>query len=416
MNLWLGFILTIIVLHFILDIVVSKLNIKALSPQLPEEFLDIYDGEKYRKSQNYTRRTTSFSLFENSVSTCLTIIFLLAGGFNFIDQFARSFDLGPVLTGIIFTGCLMLLSFFAGLPFSIYSTFKIEAEFGFNRTTPTTFITDILKGILLSVVIGAPILGLILWFFGSSGDSAWLYCWLGVIFFSIVLQFLAPVIIMPLFNKFTPLEEGQLKDKIMTYANKENFKIQGIFTMDGSKRSSKLNAFFTGFGKFRKIVFFDTLVEKLSDDEIVAVLAHEMGHFKKRHILKMIGASILQTGLMFFLLSYFIENPGLFKAFGMEELSIYASLIFFAFLYSPINTLLSIIFNYFSRVHEFEADQYAAITTKKPGILVQGLKKLSCENLANLTPHPLMVFFSYSHPPVLERIRALNTTTTKHDY
>lgn len=416
MNLWLGFILTIIVLHFILDIVISKLNIKALSPQLPEEFLDIYDGEKYRKSQNYTRRTTSFSLFENSVSTCLTIIFLLAGGFNFIDQFARSFDLGPVLTGIIFTGCLMLLSFFAGLPFSIYSTFKIEAEFGFNRTTPTTFITDILKGILLSVVIGAPILGLILWFFGSSGDSAWLYCWLGVIFFSIVLQFLAPVIIMPLFNKFTPLEEGQLKDKIMTYANKENFKIQGIFTMDGSKRSSKLNAFFTGFGKFRKIVFFDTLVEKLSDDEIVAVLAHEMGHFKKRHILKMIGASILQTGLMFFLLSYFIENPGLFKAFGMEELSIYASLIFFAFLYSPINTLLSIIFNYFSRVHEFEADQYAAITTKKPGILVQGLKKLSCENLANLTPHPLMVFFSYSHPPVLERIRALNTTTTKHDY
>jgi STE24 endopeptidase len=302
----------------------------------------------------------------------------------------------------------MLLSFIVSLPFSIYSTFKIESQFGFNRTTPRTFITDIIKSILLAILLGAPVLALILWFFENSGPYAWFYCWLGVILFSVVLQFLAPVLIMPLFNTFTPLQEGSLNEKITHYAKQENFKIQGIYTMDGSKRSAKLNAFFTGFGTFRKIVFFDTLVEKLSEDEIVAVLAHEMGHYKKHHIWKMMGASVFQTGLMFFLLSFFIKNPGLFEAFAMEALSIYASLVFFAFIYSPLNTLLSILFNYFSRVHEFEADRYAAHSTGKPEMLIQGLKKLSRENLSNLTPHPLMVFFSYSHPPVLERIRTLN--------
>ncbi|NNK95933.1 MAG: M48 family metallopeptidase [Desulfobacterales bacterium] len=412
MNSWLLFILAVIILHYLLDVIISVYNIKALSPELPAEFSDVFEQEGYKQSQNYARTTTGFSLIENSISTIVTVIFLLAGGFNLIDLFARSFQLNTILTGVIFTGGLMLLSFVVSLPFSIYSTFKIESQFGFNRTTPLTFITDIIKSVLLTIIIGAPILASILWFFENSGPFAWLYCWLGVIIFGVVLQFLAPVLIMPLFNTFTPLEEGSLSEKITHYAKQENFQIQGIYTMDGSKRSAKLNAFFTGFGTFRKIVFFDTLVEKLSEDEIVAVLAHEMGHYKKKHIWKMMGSSVLQTGLMFFLLSFFIENPGLFEAFSMEALSIYASLFFFAFIYSPLNTLLSILFNYFSRVHEFEADRYAAHSTGKPEMLIQGLKKLSRENLSNLTPHPLMVFFSYSHPPVLERIRTLNGIKT----
>ncbi len=408
MTFWLVFVLAVIVLHYLLDVTVSVLNLKALSEELPEEFQDLFDTRKYRESQQYTTATTYLSLFEKSVSTLLTIGFLLLGGFNYVDQFARSFLFDEITTGLIFTFTLLLLSFIFGLPFSLYSTFRIEARFGFNRTTPATFLTDIVKGLFLAVALGAPVLALILWFFENSGSYGWLFCWIGVICFGIVLQFLAPILIMPLFNKFTPLEDNELKMKIMAYADREKFQLKGIFTMDGSKRSSKLNAFFTGFGRFRKIVFFDTLVDKLSIDEIIAVLAHEMGHFKKRHIWKMLAASVLQTGLMFYLLSFFINNTGLFQAFRMEELSVYASLVFFAFIYSPLNTIISIFFNYLSRIHEFEADRYAAETTGKPEMLIEGLKKLSRENLANLTPHPLMVFFSYSHPPVLSRIRTLN--------
>lgn len=405
---WLLFILAVIILHYLLDIVVSTLNLKALSPDLPKEFEDVLDQNRYAQSQNYTRATTRLSLIETSFSTLVTLIFLILGGFNYVDQFARSFQFGTIATGLIFTGSLLLLSFIAGLPFSIYSTFTVEAQFGFNRTTPRTYILDIVKGLFLAILIGAPILGLILWFFENSGGYGWLFCWIGMILFGIVLQFLAPVLIMPLFNKFTPLANNDLNQKIMTYADHEQFKIRGIFTMDGSKRSSKLNAFFTGFGRFRKIVFFDTLLEKLSADEIIAVLAHEMGHFKKKHIWKMLASSVLQTGLMFYLLSFFIKNPGLFRAFQMQEVSVYASLVFFAFVYSPLNTLISIFSNYRSRIHEFEADRYAAESTGNADLLIKGLKKLSKENLSNLTPHPVMVLFSYSHPPVLERIRTLN--------
>jgi STE24 endopeptidase len=247
----------------------------------------------------------------------------------------------------------------------------------------------------------------VLWFFETGGPFAWLYCWLAVVAFIFVLQFLTPVIIMPLFNTFIPIEDGELKQRIMDYARQQEFRMKGIYTMDGSKRSTKLNAFFTGFGRFRRIVFFDTLVEKLSTGEIVAVLAHEMGHFKKKHIFRMMGGSILQMGIMFYILSLFLSNRELFDAFGMEHLSIYASLVFFGFLSSPISMLLSIVFNIFSRRHEYEADAYAAASTGRPADLVTGLKKLSATNLTNLTPHPLHVFLHYSHPPVLARIQAL---------
>lgn len=407
MNPWLLAVLLIIFTSYLLELVVSLLNIGALQPTLPAEFSTVYDEQEYKNSQKYTRATTTFSLMENSVSTVLTVLFLLFGGFNYVDIWARNFGFQVIGTGLLFTGGLALLSFVVSLPFSIYSTFVIEEQFGFNRTSSKTFILDIAKGTLLAVVIGAPLLSLVLWFFLHSGPYGWLYCWIGVVLFSTALQFLAPVLIMPLFNKFSPLEGGPLRDRILEYAEEQNFRLQGIFTMDGSKRSSKLNAFFTGFGKFRKIVFYDTLLDKLNEAEIIAVLAHEMGHFKLKHIVKMLGASIGQTGIMFFLLSFFIGNSELSTAFGMEKTSIYSSLVFFGYLYSPLSLLISILFNYFSRCNEFQADLYAAQSTEAPESLISSLKKLSQANLSNLTPHPLQVFLHYSHPPVLARIKKL---------
>jgi STE24 endopeptidase len=412
MNTWLIIILVILLTSYFLELSVSLLNIRALGPNLPDEFRTIYNDQEYKKSQKYTRATTFFSLVENSLSTFLTVLFLLLGGFNYVDIWARSFGYGPIATGLLFIGGLTLLSFLIHLPFSIYSTFVIEERFGFNRTALRTFILDKIKGGLLAVGLGAPLLALVLWFFMNSGAYGWLYCWAGVVVFSITVQFLAPVLIMPLFNKFSPLEEGMLRDKILDYAQREDFKLKGIFTMDGSKRSTKLNAFFTGFGKFKKIVFFDTLLEKLEDSEIIAVLAHEMGHFKQKHMIKMLIASIIQTGIMFYLLSLFLGNQELSAAFSMDETSIYSSLVFFGFLYAPINLLVSVIFNFFSRRNEFEADRYGALTTGAPELLISSLKKLSQANLSNLTPHPLMVFLHYSHPPVLSRIEKLQQYKT----
>ena len=407
MHFWLYTVLLILVLSYLLEITVSFLNIRSLETSLPEEFVTTYNEQEYKNSQEYARATTWFSIFENSYSTILTIIFLLLGGFNYVDVWARSLGLREIPTGLCFIGSLGLLTFIAHLPFSIYSTFVLEERFGFNRTSVITYLLDILKGGLLAILLGAPLLAAILWFFMHSGAYGWLYCWLGVVVFSIVLQFLAPVLIMPLFNKFSPLKNGPLQDKILDYAKTENFKLQGIFTMDGSKRSTKLNAFFTGFGTFRKIVFYDTLLEKLDEAEIVAVLAHEMGHFKLKHIVKMIGASIAQTGIMLYLLSIFLGNTELSSAFGMQQTTVYSSLVFFAFLYTPISFLVSVLFNFFSRKNEFAADKYAAQSTGSPELLISSLKKLSHANLSNLTPHPAMVFLHYSHPPVLRRIQRL---------
>jgi STE24 endopeptidase len=407
MNPWLLCILAILLIQFLLDVSISILNLKALAPELPREFEEDMSREDYLKSLDYTKTTTIFSLIEESWTTGITLAFLLMGGFNLIDIIARSMGFSMIPTGLFYTGILLLLSWLLGLPFAVYSTFVIEARFGLNTTTSKTFILDQIKTILLSAAIGGPVLALIFWFFEKSGPVAWLYCWIGIVLISIVLQYLAPVLIMPLFNKFTPLAEGSLKEAITIYAQKQAFKMKGVFTMDGSKRSTKLNAFFTGFGKFRKIVFYDTLMAKLSESEILAVLAHEMGHYKLHHIFKMIVASILHTGVLFYLLSLTINNQGIFAAFGMQHLSIYASLVFFGFLFSPINLLVSIIFNFFSRRHEYDADRYAAMTTGDAENLISSLKKLSRLNLSNLTPHPLHVFLHYSHPPVLARINAL---------
>ncbi len=407
MNTYLVIILFIIVGDYLLDVVVETVNIRHAKTDLPEEYQGYYDAERYKTAQNYLMENTRFELITHTIMTPMMVGFILIGGFNFVDQLARSFGLGPIPTGLIFAGILLLASQMISIPFSIYSTFVIEAKYGFNRTTAKTFILDILKGWLLAAVIGGPLFSVVLWLFEKAGSWAWAYCWVVVVLFQIVLIFLAPVVIMPLFNKFYPLEHGELKTAIEDYAKSQKFKMRGVFKMDASKRSTKSNAFFTGFGRFRRIVLFDTLAERHNVDELVSVLAHEMGHYKKRHIFKSILISVMTTGLIFFLLSLFINNEGLFSAFKTENTSIYASLCFFAFLYAPINTVVSIFSNTLSRKYEYEADAYAVSTYGKPESMISALKKLTVDNLSNLTPHPLKVFLSYSHPPVLKRIEAI---------
>lgn len=407
MNIYLAVVLFLLLFDLAAAFVIDTLNVRHASPVLPEEFIGYFDEEKYRRSQEYLRVTTRFGLLSAAAMTVVQVAFILSGGFNFADALSRKAGFEQVLTGVIFASALMLALQAVKLPLSAYKTFVIEEKFGFNRTKPGTFALDTLKTWALVLLIGAPVFGLVVWFFEAAGPLAWIYCWAAVVVFELVVSFVAPVLIMPLFNKFVPLEDGELKSEIQRYADSQDFRLAGIYKMDGSKRSSKSNAFFTGFGRFKRIALFDTLIEKHTVPELVSVLAHEIGHYKKRHILKSIGVSALSTGLMFFLLSFFIGNKGLFSAFRMEHLSVYAGIIFFSFLYSPVNTIVSIAGNVFSRRWEFEADGYAASTYGKPDAMIEALKKLSADNLSNLTPHPLKVFVEYSHPPVLERIKAL---------
>ncbi|OGW96081.1 MAG: peptidase M48, partial [Omnitrophica WOR_2 bacterium GWA2_45_18] len=393
MNIYLIVILVILIGHFCLELMIEMLNLQAISTKVPEEFEDTYDPEKYRKSQDYLKATTKFHLIREGFTLTLTTAFIVLGGFNVIDRLARGIAQGEIVTGLIFAGVLMGVSLLTTIPFSYYSTFVIEEKFGFNKTSQKTFILDILKSVLLSVVLGGILYALIIWFFEKAGALAWIYAWGAVTLFQLFITFLAPVMILPLFNKFIPLEDSVLKQAIENYAKTQRFQIQGIFKMDGSRRSTKTNAFFTGFGKYRRIALFDTLIERHTIDELVSVLAHEIGHCQLRHVTKMVVWSIINAGLMFFLMGFFIDNAGLFSAFRMEETSIYASLFFFGFLYTPVSLVLSVITNNISRHHEYQADQFAVRTYQKPEAMIMALKKLSVDNLSNLTPHPLKVFF-----------------------
>ncbi|MCK5009281.1 MAG: M48 family metallopeptidase, partial [Deltaproteobacteria bacterium] len=276
MNTYLIIILSIIIVDYILDIVVDTLNVKQTKTDLPEEFEGYYDAEKYKKAQNYLKENTRFGIIVDSITTPITVAFILIGGFNYVDQIARGFQISSIPTGLIFAGILMLASQILSIPFSIYSTFVIEEKYGFNLTTAKTFILDIIKSWFLTAIIGGIIFAVILWFFDRTGNMAWVYCWIVVVIFQIVLTFIAPVVILPLFNKFFPLEDGELKTSIESYAKSQDFKLKGVFKMDASKRSTKSNAFFTGFGKYRRIVLFDTLIKKHTVDELVSILAHEM--------------------------------------------------------------------------------------------------------------------------------------------
>lgn len=406
-NGYLAFILGLMLVSFLLDLLANTLNTIHLQPELPKDFEGIYDVEKYRKSIHYQRDGFRFETLQSTLGFVVTVFFILSGSFNTVDNFVRGFGLGETLTGVLFVGALIGLQFVFNLPFSIYDTFVFEQAYGFNKTTPKTFVLDMIKGAFLSILLGAPIFSLVIWFFGSTGQNGWLYSWVAFSALQILLTFLAPALIMPLFNKFEPLAESELKRDIERFAVQENFVLGGIFKMDSSKRSTKSNAFFTGFGKFRRLVLFDTLIEKQTPEELVAVLAHEIGHFKRRHIQKSIILSICTTGIVFFVLGLFLNNPELFAAFAMKHVSVYASLVFVTFLLSPFMKLLSIFTHLLSRKHEFEADEYAARSYKNPEALISALKKLSMDNLSNLTPHPLKVFLDYTHPPVMQRIEAL---------
>jgi STE24 endopeptidase len=406
MNIFSIIILATLAIDFTLNLVADFYNMKSLDKGLPGEFKDVYDEQTYDKSQKYTKARTHFGMLTSVFNLMLLLVFWFAGGFNWLDEIVRSWDFGVIWTGLAYIGILIIARSILSLPFSIYSTFVIEERFGFNKTTPKIFVLDLFKGLALGIVLGGPLLAGILAFFTFIDQYAWLYAWAAVTAFTLFVQFIAPTWIMPLFNKFEPLEEGQLRRKIRDYATKVNFSLEGIYVIDGSKRSSKSNAFFTGFGKNKRVALYDTLIENHTDDELVAVLAHEIGHYKKKHIIKNMGISILQSGVMFLLLSIFLNSAGLYDAFYMDQASVYTGLIFFGLLYAPIEMILSVFMQILSRKYEFEADEFAS-TTFRSEPMIQTLKKLSKDNLGNLTPHPFYVFLNYSHPPVLERIKAI---------
>jgi STE24 endopeptidase len=404
MNIYRVLIVAALWVKYLLNLVSELLNRRSLRPELPAELKSYYNPEQYIRSQGYAKAHSSIGIVESSLELAVLLTFWFVGGFNWLDQLVRNRNLGSIPAGIVYIGILFLAEAVLSLPFSIYSTFKIEERFGFNKMTPRIFIADRLKMLGLSAVLGIPLLAAVLWFFQYTGGFAWIYCWIFSTLFLLVLQFVAPIWIMPLFNKFTPLAQGELKNRILEYTARVHFSVKDIFVMDGSKRSSKANAFFTGFGKNKKIALYDTLIGQHTAPELVAVLAHEIGHQKKKHVLQNLAIGIAHGGVVFFLMSLFLNSRELFDAFNMEKISIYASLLFFSILYEPLSFVLSILLNAFSRKHEREADSFAAQTIDNPEDMVSALKKLSTKNLANLTPHPWHVFLHYSHPPTLQRI------------
>ena len=407
MNIYAVIILAALLVDFILKLSGNLLNLKALKFDVPPDLTGIYKPEEYRKSQQYLRATTNFSLVESSFTLAILLIFWFSHGFNWFDTIVTGWHFVPVVTGLFYIGILIFVYSLLKLPFSVYSTFVIEERFGFNKTTARTFISDLLKGAVLGAVLGGIILAGVLYLFQYVGTFAWLYCWVAMIVLSLAIQFIAPTWIMPLFNKFTPMESGELKSAILKYAGSVNFPVTNIFVIDGSKRSSKSNAFFTGFGRNKRIALFDTLIAQQSVPEMVAVLAHEVGHYKKKHVLQGIIISFVHSGVLFFLLSLFLANHGLYHAFFMTNMPVYAGILFFGFLYTPIELVLSVLMQMISRKNEYEADRFAAATIEHPDNLVGALKKLSTTSLSNLTPHPFYVWLNYSHPPLLQRIRAI---------
>ncbi|GHT08505.1 peptidase M48 [Endomicrobiia bacterium] len=408
MNIYTLIILFFIIAVYLVETAANLLNVKNISNNIPPEFDGYFDREKYSKAQEYLKANTKLSIISSTFFLTAQIIFIVLKGFNYVNTIAVSFSFGTILTGLVFAGIVFSAFEILKIPFSVYSVFIIEENFGFNKMNVKTFISDLLKSWIITAIIGAVIFAAILWLFANVYRYAWLYAFAAIVIFELFITFIAPVTIMPLFNKYTSLEDGELKNSIEEYAKKENFKMKGLFKMDGSKRSTKSNAFFTGFGKFRRIVLFDTLIQKHTVDGLTSILAHEMGHFKLGHIVKHIIFSSALSGIMLFIFSLLIDKAWLYDAFFMRTQDIYAGIIFFSFLYAPVSLIISPILSYFSRKHEYEADLYSITTYRKPQAMINALKKLSVDNMSNLYPHKFKVFLEYSHPPVLERIKAIN--------
>jgi len=399
-------IIAILVINFIIDQVLDALNAKHFNDALPAEIDDVYDEAEYKKSQAYKKEKYRFGLITGFVSIVGTLLFFFLDGFAYVDGIARSVSDNEILVALLFFGIILFISDIIMTPFSYYNTFVIEEKFGFNKTTKKTFILDKLKGWFMMGIIGGALLSAIIWFYQSTGSYFWLWAWGIITVFALFMNLFYARLIVPLFNKQTPLEEGSLRSKIETYANTVGFTLDKIFVIDGSKRSTKANAYFSGFGKEKRITLYDTLINDLEDDEIVAVLAHEVGHYKKNHIIINLFASILTTGFTLWILSLFIGSPLLSEALNVSQPSFHIGLIAFGVLYTPVSEITGLLMNYLSRKFEYQADNYAKTTFSAPP-LISALKKLSKNSLSNLTPHPAYVFMHYSHPTLLERFKSL---------
>ncbi len=399
-------IIAIILINFFKDKIINALNAKHYNDPIPSELDDVFDEDEYKKSQAYKLANYNFGLWSSAFSLILTLGFLIFDGFEYVDNFARQYANNEIVVGLIFFGVIMIASDILTTPFSYYKTFVIEERFGFNKTTKKTFILDKIKGLFMMAIIGGGLMAAVIWFYQFTGKHFWLYTWAIITGFTIFMNMFYSRLIVPLFNKQKPLEDGTLRDKISDYAKSVGFSLNKIFVIDGSKRSTKANAYFSGFGREKRVTLYDTLVEDLNDEEIVAVLAHEVGHYKKHHIIFNLIFSVLLTGLTLFILSIFISNPLLSQAIGVQKPSFHVGLVAFGLLYAPISELTGLVMNYISRLFEYQADNYAKTTyAAKP--LITSLKKLSKNSLSNLTPHKAYVFMHYSHPTLLNRVKNL---------
>ncbi|WP_298883968.1 M48 family metallopeptidase [uncultured Polaribacter sp.] len=401
-------IISILIISFVIDKILDTLNERCFDDELPEKLKDVYDEEAYKKSQSYKKTSAKFSNITSFITTILTIVFFLVDGFKYLDAFARSYTDNPILVALIFFGVIILGSEIVSTPLSYYSTFVIEEKFGFNKSTKKIFFLDKIKGLFISVLLGGGILSLVIWFYQVTGKNFWIYAWILVAAFSLFINMFHAKLIVPLFNKQSPLEDGELKTEIEKYAKKVGFTINNIFVIDGSKRSTKANAYFSGFGAQKRITLYDTLINDLNTKEIVAVLAHEVGHYKRKHIIFNLISSILLTGFTLFILSLFVSSPLLSEALGVSTPSFHIGLIAFGILYSPISEVTGLFMNYMSRKFEYQADNFAKDTFESEA-LITSLKKLSKNSLSNLTPHPAFVFAHFSHPTLLQRITNLES-------
>jgi len=401
-------IIGLLVVDFIFERFLEYLNSTQWTDKLPEEVKDIYDEEKYCQQQNYEKANFRFSLISSSFSFVLLLLMLVFAGFVWVNSLALSVSTNPILTALVFFGILLLASDLLTTPFSVYDTFVIEEKFGFNKTTPKTFVLDKLKGYLLGAIIGGGLLSLIIYIYQLTTTSFWIYAWLVISSFSVFMVLFYSNLIVPLFNKQSPLTEGELKSAIEDFSDQVGFKFDNIYVIDGSKRSTKANAYFTGLGAKKRIVLYDTLITDLTTNELVAVLAHEIGHYKKNHMIWSLLLGILQTGVMLFIFSLFVGSPELSKTLGVETPSFHIGLIAFGILYSPISLITRLAMNIFFRKNEYQADVFAA-KYFDANELSSALKKLSVKNLSNLRPHPAYVFFHYSHPTLLQRLKALKS-------
>ena len=413
---WFFIIISLVVLNYLFSNILDYVNHSNWKDEIPNELKDFYNKKKYKKAKDYALSKNKIGLFSSSISFLFIMTLLVFNGYGFIDQLVNMdilksfflFDLNSSFaqSGLFFL-ILFILNSIISIPFSYYNTFIIEEKFGFNKTTKSTFFLDILKSSLLSIFIGGALLFLALYLYDNLNDGFWLWLWIGLSFLMILINMFYADLIVPIFNKLKPLDDGELRQKIEKYSKEVGYLLNNIYVIDGSKRSTKANAFFSGLGPRKTIALYDTLIEKHTEDELVAVLAHEVGHFKKKHIFSGLIMSIIQIGIMTFFFELCLKLPEISLALGGSEASFHLGLIGFSIIFSPISMLSGILMNYISRKNEFEADAYAKETFNGEDLSL-ALKKLSVDSLSNIYPHPLYVFFHYSHPPLIQRLRALN--------